>query len=485
MSLGIDSILLVGSILLFISIVGSKLISKLGVPTLLLFLFIGIIAGSEGIGGIYFDDPRFAQSTGVIALTMILFSGGLDTKWESIQPIWGKGISLATAGVFITALSLGLFAHLILDFTLIEGLLLGSIVSSTDAAAVFSELKSKKMGLKRNLRPLLELESGSNDPMAYFLTVSFTFLLINEDSSILHLIPSFFIEMTFGGLFGFIMGKMLVWIINSIKLEIEGLYSVLTLALAFFTYAATDYLNGNGFLAVYIAGMVLGNNNFIHKRTILKFYDGIAWLMQILMFITLGLLVFPSQLIPIIGSGLLMSFFLILISRPLGVFLSLFFVKMGLRDKVFVSWVGLRGAVPIVFATYPLIEGVGKADTIFNLVFFIVITSVGIQGTTLSVMAKWLKLDTPEKLKKKYPLELELSNESKNELFKVKLDKNSKAAGKPIVDLEFPKGSLIVLISRDGKYITPNGVTKLEAGDKLQIMAANREEIPKIISALK
>jgi cell volume regulation protein A len=235
---------------------------------------------------------------------------------------------------------------------------------------------------------------------------------------------------------------------------------------------------------VYISALILGNHNFIHKKTILKFYDGIAWLMQILMFITLGLLVFPSQLIPVLGSGLLISFFLILISRPAGVFISLSLSKMGLRDKIFVSWVGLRGAVPIVFATYPLIANVSKANTIFNLVFFIVLTSVMIQGTSLSWMAKWLKLDTPEKLKKKYPLELELSNDSKNELFKVKVNSTSTCVGKSIVDLDFPKGCLIVLISRQGKFITPNGNTVIETGDRLQIMAADRTEIPKILSAL-
>lgn len=480
MSFTVDDILLVGSILLFVSIIASKTSGRVGVPVLALFLGVGMIAGSDGIGKIAFDDPQLAQTLGIIALTFILFSGGMDTKWGSIQPILWRGISLSTIGVLLTAIFVGVFATFVLDFTIIEGLLLGAIVSSTDAAAVFSVLRSKSIGLKRNLRPTLELESGSNDPMAYFLTITFTYILLNPDVSVTSLIPGFFIQMVMGALIGIVMGKIIGWIVNKINLDYEGLYPVLILSMVLFTYAATNYIQGNGFLAVYLAGVVLGNKNFIHKRSLIRFYDGIAWLMQIVMFIALGLLVFPSQLIPVAGIGILLSIFLIFVARPIGVFLSLVFFRMKNREKIFISWVGLRGAVPIVFATYPLIAGVSKADVMFNLVFFIVLTSVIFQATTLALVAGWLKLAVPEKLKRKSLLDIELSDDVRNELLEVEIPRDSPIVGKSIVELQFPKTSLIVLIKRDDKFITPNGATEIEANDKMMIMTDNEKEIARI-----
>lgn len=480
MAFTVEDILLVGSILLFVSIIASKTSGKVGVPVLALFLGVGMLAGSDGIGKIAFDDPQFAQTLGVIALTFILFSGGLDTKWESIKPILWRGVSLSTIGVLATAILVGVFATFILNFTLIEGLLLGAIVSSTDAAAVFSILRSKSIGLKRNLRPTLELESGSNDPMAYFLTITFTYLLVNPDVPLLSLVPGFFIQMFMGAAIGYLMGRIILWIVNKINLDYEGLYPVLILSMVLFTYAATNYINGNGFLAVYLTGVVLGNKNFIHKRSLIRFYDGIAWLMQIVMFIALGLLVFPKQLVPVAGTGILLSLFLIIVARPAGVFLSLAFFKMKTREKAFISWVGLRGAVPIVFATYPLIAGVSKSDIMFNLVFFIVLTSVMLQATTLALVAGWLKLSVPEKLKRKSVLDIELSDDIRNELLEVEIPADSPIIGKSIVELQFPKTSLIVLINRKDKFITPNGATEIEANDKMMIMTDHEKEIDKI-----
>lgn len=484
MDITVENIILLVSVLLFISIIASKTSGKIGIPSLVLFLVIGIMAGSEGIGKIEFEDFQAAQFMGIMALTLILFSGGLDTKWESIKPITKNGISLATLGVLFTALPIGLFVYWFLDFGIWEGLLLGAIVSSTDAAAVFSILRSKSIGLKNNLRPTLELESGSNDPMAYLLTISFTYLLINPNVTIVNLISLFLMQMIFGGIAGFLMGKAMVYIINKVNLEYDGLYPVLTLSLVLFTYSATDLINGNGFLAVYVSAVVLGNHSFIHKKSLTKFYDGVAWLMQIMMFLTLGLLVFPSEMFPLIGAGLLISIFIILVARPIGVFISLAFFKVGFKDKVFLSWVGLRGAVPIVFATYPVIAGVEKADVIFNLVFFIVLTSIMLQGTTLSVVAKWLNLNIPEAIRKKYALELEFGDDAKNELFDVKIPPESPAVGKSIVQLGFPKTSLILFINRKGKYITPNGATIIESKDKLKIMTDSKEELEKINASL-
>lgn len=479
-----ENILLITSVLLLLSILASKTTGKLGVPSLIIFLVIGMLAGSDGIGGIYFNDSNLAQSLGIIALAFILFSGGLGTKWESIKPVFLQGFVLSTLGVFLTAVCVGLFVSYVTNFSVTEGLLIGAIVSSTDAAAVFSILRSKNIGLKGNLRPLLELESGSNDPMAYFLTIGITSVIINGDTSLVSLVPLFFSQMIIGAIAGYLMGKIMTLILNKINLDYEGLYPVLTLALTFFTYSFTDFLNGNGFLAVYLSAIILGNSNFIHKKSIIRFYDGQAWLMQIVMFLTLGLLVFPKQMMPFIGTGLLIAVFLIFVARPFAVFICLSLFKTKIREMTLISWVGLRGAVPIVFATYPLLKGVENSDIIFNIVFFIVLSSVLLQGTTIPLVSKILYLYKPEKFKPKHPLEIELSENFKNEIFEIELLKDSYAVGKMIFNLNFPKSSLIVLINRDDKFITPNGRTVLEKGDKLLIMSDNKNDRQYIIQSI-
>ncbi|MEX0884166.1 MAG: potassium/proton antiporter, partial [Cyclobacteriaceae bacterium] len=425
-----------------------------------------------------------AQFLGIVALTYILFSGGLDTKWLTIKPVMGPGLMLSTIGVLLTAISLGFFAYWLFDFSLLEGLLLGAIVSSTDAAAVFSILRSKSIGLKQNLRPLLELESGSNDPMAYFLTIGFTTLIAVSAFTWQDLILVFILQMLVGGVGGYLIGRGIVLLVNKINLEYEGLYPVLMLGLVLLSYALIDLLGGNGFLGVYIAAVTIGNGKMLHKKSLIKFFDGVAWLMQIIMFITLGLLVFPSQVIPVIGLGFFIALFLIFVARPLGVFVSLAFFKFKLREKLFVSWVGLRGAVPIVFATFPLIAGIDESSMIFNVVFFIVLTSVALQATTLSLAAKLLHLSVPDGLKRRSLLDIELSEDFKNALVEVELDGNSHVIGKRIVELDFPKTCLIVLINRADKYITPNGLTELQAGDKLMVMMNSEEEEGKIKAVL-
>lgn len=484
MNLTTENILFVGSVLLLISIFAGKTSPRLGLPLLILFLVIGMLAGSEGIGRINFDDPRLAKFIGVVALNFILFSGGLETTWESIKPVVWRGVSLSTVGVLITAVSVGMFVYLIADFSIYEGLLLGAIVSSTDAAAVFSILRAKNIALKSNLRPTLELESGSNDPMAYFLTIAFLGLLQNPDQSFWSIIPMFFQSVLIGGAMGFAFGFLGKNIINKIQLDFEGLYPILAIALLFVTFSATDAIGGNGFLAVYLLGLYLGNQDLIHKHTLIIAFDAFAWLMQIILFLTLGLLVFPSQIIPVLGIGLLSSAFLILIARPLSVFVSLLFFKMKSRSKWFISWVGLRGAVPIVFATYPLIAGIEKANLIFNIVFFISVTSVLIQGTTLSIIAKWLHVSLPEKVKQKSPLDIELSDSLKSVLVEINLPPESLANGKRIYELGFPRSTSIAIIQRNGKYITPSGSTVLEANDKLLVLAETKENLEKVYNCL-
>lgn len=481
MSFTSENILLIGSLLLFISIISSKTSFRIGIPTLILFLIIGMLAGSDGPGGIYFNDPETAQLLGVIALTFILFSGGLDTKWESIRPIIRNGIALSTIGVLLTAGSVGLFATYVLGFNVYEGLLLGAIVSSTDAAAVFSILRSRNFGLKGTIRPLLELESGSNDPMAYFLTLSMIYLIGQPDVSVWSLIPRFLLDMLLGVGCGYVFGKLMIWILNRIQLNIDGLYPVLVLSLVFFTFSFSEQIGGNGFLAVYVAALLLGNSNFIHKKSLMRFYDGQAWLMQIVMFLTLGLLVYPKQIVPIMGEGILISAFLILVARPLAVFTALAFAKdMNFRKKLFISWVGLRGAAPIVFATYPLLAHIEYATTIFHLVFFISVSSVLLQGTTLPYIAKWLHVNVPQKIKRNFPLDIELKGDIKSELVEMDIPEDSPAAGRPVVDLDLPKSAFIVLIHRTGKYFTAGGDTVLEAGDHLLLMADSKETVSRI-----
>lgn len=480
MDISIENILLIGSILLFISIIIGKTTYKFGVPTLLLFLGIGMLAGSEGLGGLHFDNPETAQFIGVVSLNFILFSGGLDTNWKYVKPILREGILLSTLGVILTALTLGSFVWFLTDFTIYESMLLGSIVSSTDAAAVFSILRSKSLALKKNIRPTLELESGSNDPMAYVLTIAFLSLVINQDQSLSSVVPLFFKQMILGGIAGFVFGKLSKLIINKIKLDFEGLYPVLVIALMFVTFSATDFVGGNGFLAIYICAIYLGNQDLIHKTTILKMYDGLAWLMQIVLFLTLGLLVFPSNIIPYMGIGILVSLFLILVARPIAVFLSLIFFRMKLRRRFYISWVGLRGAVPIVFATYPLLAGIDKANMIFNIVFFISVTSVLIQGTTLSIVAKWLRVALPEEEKIGKEVDRLILDLPKSSLQEFTISPQSRAAGKRIVDLNFPKSAFIVIIKRYGKYIPPDGSTKIEVDDILMVLANQPEDFDQV-----
>ncbi|UII30712.1 potassium/proton antiporter [Fulvivirga ulvae] len=485
MNITIENIILIGSILLLISIIAGKTSYRFGIPTLLLFLSIGMLAGSDGIGGIYFDNPQIAQFIGVVSLNFILFSGGLDTSWQSVKPVLKEGIALSTAGVLLTAVGLGYFVYLITDFSLYESLLLGAIVSSTDAAAVFSILRGKNLALKKNLRPTLELESGSNDPMAYVLTIAFLSLVQQPEKSVFSIIPLFLLQMVIGGIAGFLFGRLSKTVINKIKLDFEGLYPVLTIALMFITFSATDALGGNGFLAIYISSVYLGNQNLIHKKTIMKMFDGLAWLMQIVLFLTLGLLVFPSQIVPFIGVGLLISIFLILIARPLAVFISLVPFKMKLRRRFYISWVGLRGAVPIVFATYPLLAGIEKANIIFNIVFFVSLTSVLIQGSTLSLVARWLNVGLPEKIKPMSPTDELLEEHPKTIMKEVVVKENSAVAGMKIVDLNFPKNAIIAMIEREGNYLTPNGSTELQTNDKLVVLTDKATVLNEVYTSLK
>ena len=459
--------------------IASKATGRLGVPTLLVFVVIGMLAGSEGPGGIYFDDPVIAQSLGVMALIYILFSGGMDTNWASVRPVLWSALLLATIGVVLTAVLVGLFATAVLGIDLLEGLLLGSIVSSTDAAAVFAIMRSKGVSLRGQLKSLVELESGTNDPMAVFLTTAVIGLLTMSGTSILDLIPMFIQQMTLGGLLGYIFGRLVVFLLNRINLDYDGLYPLITMAAALIIYSVTNLLGGNGFLAAYLSGLVIANSTFIHKRTLLRFHDGIAWLMQITMFTALGLLVFPSHVLAVAGQGLLLSAFLILIARPIGVFLTLLPIRLNLRSKTMVGWVGLRGAVPIILATFPLLEDIEANVYIFNLVFFIVFTSVLIQGTSIPFVARLLGVDQPLRSRPRSPLEFEPTGGIQGDLVELDILPESNAAGRRIVDLGLPPGALFVLVGRGQEFMVPTGNTVLKPGDTILVLA-DEHSLPRV-----
>jgi len=456
---------------MFVSVISSKLSDRFAIPVLLLFLTIGMLAGSEGIGGLYFDNAQLAKSIGIVALIFIIFSGGLDTNWKDTKAIVWPGVILSTVGVLLTAIITGFFAIYILRFSFLEGMLLGSIVSSTDAAAVFSILRSKRISLKQPLKPLLEFESGSNDPMAVFLTISFISLLTIKPMSIAVLVPRFFLDMGMGALVGYLMARFIVIFINRLKLYYEGLYLVIMISLVILTYVIAVFLKGNGILAVYLAGLMLAQAEFPNKKMIVKFHDGLAWFMQIAMFVTLGLLVFPSHIVPLIGAGLLLTFLLMVVARPVSVLLCLLPFKMNIRKKAMVAWVGLRGSVPIILATFPFMAGIPQADTIFNIVFFIVIASVLIQGTSIPIVSKILKLDAPWVNRTSYPLEFEKTEGIDAELTDIIVPYNSETVGKMIRDLSVPEKCLIMLISRNDKFVIPSGTTVIEGGDVLLVLA--------------
>lgn len=465
-------VLLISGVILLICAVSSKVLYRYGIPTLIMFLVMGMLMGSEGPGGIYFDYPELAKSMCNVGLIFIMFSGGFGTNWKTAKPVALVSGVLATVGVALTAFFIGVFAHFVLGFTFLEGMLLGSIISSTDAASVFSILRSKKLNLKNNLAPLLEMESGSNDPMAYMLTTIFLGLITGGEQRIGLLLVS---QILLGTLLGIIVGKGAVWLINRIKLDIDGLYPIIVISAVLLSYSGANLLQGNGFLAVYITGLIMGNSRILHKISLVRFFDGLSWLMQIMLFFTLGLLVFPSHLTKVALVGIGTAAFIIFIARPLAIFGVLSIFKRNLKEKILVSWVGFRGAASIVFAIYPLTAGIPIAKEIFNIVFFVALVSVMVQGTLFIPLAK--KLDLIGKEESVLKTFTDYSGEIYAKLLELKIPSNSKMVGKAIMDLDFPNDVLIVMIRRGDKVITPSGRTVLNAEDTIMCAGDNKSLI--------
>lgn len=481
-----ENILLIGSILLFVSIVVGKTGYRFGVPALLLFLLVGMLFGSDGLG-LQFHNAKIAQFIGMVALSVILFSGGMDTKFKEIRPILSPGIVLSTVGVFLTALFTGLFIWYLsgmswtnIHFPLITSLLLASTMSSTDSASVFAILRSQKMNLKHNLRPMLELESGSNDPMAYMLTIVLIQFIQSDGMGTGNIIGSFIIQFLVGAAAGYILGKLAILILNKINIDNQSLYPILLLSFVFFTFAITDLLRGNGYLAVYIAGMMVGNHKITFRKEIATFMDGLTWLFQIIMFLMLGLLVNPHEMIEVAVVALLIGVFMIVIGRPLSVFLCLLpFRKITLKSRLFVSWVGLRGAVPIIFATYPVVANVEGSNMIFNIVFFITIVSLIVQGTSVSFVARLLHLSTPlEKTGNDFGVEL--PEEIDTDLSDMTITMEMLNEADTLKEMNLPKGTLVMIVKRGDEFLIPNGTLKLHVGDKLLLISEkNKQETVK------
>ena len=473
-----ENIFFLGAVLVFASIVISKWGYRFGVPTLLLFLFTGMLFGSDGLG-LEFNSHEDAQLIGMLSLSVILFSGGMDTKRRDIEPVVSQGLMLSTLGVLITTVVTGLLIYYLSEWTRLDiglslplSMLLAATVSSTDSASVFNLLRTQRIGLKHRLRPLLELESGSNDPMAYVLTVALVDMIVTAgEFSGMALATKIIGQLAVGGLLGYMGGRALVWIVNRINLPNPSLYPILMLCSILIIFTFTDMFQGNGYLAVYVAGLVAGNSRLSYRRETNTFMQGITWLLQIVMFLTLGLLVNPKELLHVWPVAVAIGLFMMFVSRPLAVFLCLMpYRGIPRKAKLFLSWVGLRGAVPIIFATYPVIAGIEDADFLFNVVFVITLLSLAIQGTTITAAAHKLDLATEEP-KAGNDFGIELPDELESQLSELTVTEESLSGGNRLQDMHFPKGTLVMMVKRGNSFIVPNGQLELRSGDILLTIA--------------
>ena len=481
-----EFLLLIASVLFFVSILVSKAGNWLGVPVLLLFLAVGMLFGTDGLRLLDFNNIQAAKMIGTLSLCAILFSGGLDTKYKEIKPVLAPGVVLATAGVLITALTTGLILYLLMGNrggvtgTVVGCMLLASTMSSTDSASVFSILRSKGLNLKHNLRPTLEMESGSNDPMAYVMTITFISLVLQGGSpNYWSAIGVLITQLIIGTVAGLVLGQCMVGLINRINIDNVSFYPILVLTGCSFVFSVTHYLHGNSYLAVYLAGLIVGNSKFVHKRSTRSFFEGISWLCQLTMFLTLGLLVNPSELKSVLVPGLIISVVMIFVTRPLSVFVSLaFFRQYGFKDKVFVSWVGLRGAVPIILAILCKASGIPDSDTIFNIVFLCTLVSLIVQGTSLSPMARWLGVsEHPDEKPKIDNFDIEFPEEIKSAASEIEITRIMLSGGSRLMDLGMPEKTLAIMVKRGDNYFVPTGVTQLHVGDKLMILTDNQEAL--------
>ncbi len=478
----VDQLILVAGILLLIGIVSSKFSARLGLPVLVLFLAVGMLAGEDGIGRIDFDNFVVAHAIGTIALAVILFDGGLQTRVPALRAVWKPAALLATFGVLVTAIVTGTTAWYVLDVSPLVGMLLGSIVASTDAAAVFSVLRSQGLQLRPRVAAALEVESGSNDPMAIFLTVGLLEVLFGRVSPGLGLLKLFVLQMGVGAVVGLATGWLSIRIINRIDLAAPGLYPVLAGACSLLAFGIAAALGGSGFLSVYLAGIVLGNNRLVFQRGTFLFMNALAWISQIAMFVVLGLLSTPSELLGVAVPALIVSAVLILVARPLAVVPMLLPFEFSVREHVLISWVGLKGAVPIILATFPLMYGLAEGRLIFNVVFFVVLVSATLQGWTLPLLATRLGLQEQNAPAPSVSLELLSLRDVGAEVLDYALPQASSLAGRTLEEVKLPDGAVVAMIARGKNLIPPRGNTSLEPGDHLFVIS--RPEMRPVVDGI-
>lgn len=480
--MSLDLLLLTGSVLAIAAALSTRLAQRFGMPALVLFVGIGMLAGSSGPGGIYFDDYRLSLDAGLVALAVILFSGGLDTDARLFRASLAPAGLLATLGVAVKALVVGAVAWALTPLGLLEGMLLGAVLAPTDAAAVFSALKGR--GLPARLRGLLEAESGTNDPVSIYLTVALTTALVAGGASVPAVLLGIVVQLVVGAVLGLVSGHALVWLLNTGRVTSYGLYPVLALAGGLLAYAVTNLLGGNGFLAIYLAGMVLGNRRASHRSSIRTFMDSAAWGAQISMFLLLGLLVFPERILGQLPEGLTITAALLGLARPLSVLLVLMPLgrlwpayRFSWREQALISWAGLKGAVPIILAIVPLLNQVPSGEYLFNIVFVVVIVGTALQGLTIVPLATRLGLTSPEPPEP--PLRLELGGFAPldSSVLDAALEPSAPAVGRSLREVELPEDVVIAAIYRDGRLVTPRGSVRFAAGDHVFLIAANTDEV--------
>ena len=482
-----EHLLLLCSILIFAAVLVTKVGSRYGVPSLLLFLLLGMVAG-EDVLGVHFDDFELAENIGHFAMTIILFTAGLETPLHEARPVLRQGTLLSTVGVLLTVLFSGVFIWLVADsaipvsVSLAGCFLLAAVMGSTDSASVFSVLRSKKLHLRENLGPMLELESGSNDPMAYILTIVLTQVIassrgaVGVGSQVMTGFGLVFLQVLVGVAVGFGIGFAGRWILGRLQLASSPLYAILILSLGFFANGIAGLLMGNGLLALYVTAIIIGNRTDLpHRKEILHFFDGMTWLMQLVMFLMLGLLASPSKMLPMILPALVIGLFMIFVARPASVFLSLLpFRGLSFRAKVFTSWVGLKGAGPILFALCPVVAGLEGADDMFNIVFLITLISLLLQGMTLSPVARMLRLSYEEDPKvETFGMEIP---EEMGMLRDHTVTEEDLQGGATLRDLGLPHGIRVMMVRRGDSYLVPHGSMPLEVGDRLVIIMGDSDD---------
>ena len=457
------SLMIICSLVLLICITSTTILYKFGVPILLIFIVLGMFFGSDGIVGIYFDNYELASDICSIALIFIMFYGGFGTNWKMAKPIAVQSILMSSLGVVITAGLTGLFSSIVFKTSLLEGLLIGAVIASTDAAAVFAILRSQKLNLKGSIASILEIESGSNDPFAYMLTIIILGLMSNQGYG--SIVPMLLNQIIVGILASIVLAKLSVYLLRNVMFEIEGFYPIFITAIAILSYSLSEYFGGNGYLSVYITGIIIGNSKIPHKKSIFQFFDGVSWLMQILLFFLLGLLAFPSQMPSVMFKGISISIFMILIARPIATFSILSWFKVPIKEQLFISWVGIRGAASIVFAIFAVTYDVHINYDIFHIIFFIALFSVSVQGTLIPKVARKLDLiDDDQSVLKTFN---DYKENKSTKLIEFTISENSPIANKSIMDSNIPEDILVVMIKRKGDVLVPNGSTVILPGDTL------------------